>query len=288
VVSSYTCRYCRQDSEDPAICTRCGAPIDVTARVSDSGWMEQPMLSDMSRLQSGQVRCQIAGTVVPVAEFGLPDDETVYFPWSALLWTDTRTRLEPVQADPRHIDLVGLLEGRGPGHLGVSLDHAGELVAVPLRSGQRIQAGTRHFLCATGTLKYRINQTLVHYSRYKGSEQELEYPMGRYNLAFTASRGPGLLLLHSSGNVFIRDLGDDETILVQPTSLLYWDERVDLTLHLEYPRYPGKRDPRHPSNYRCLWLRLRGPGRVAVQSMYEPVENEGVPNPFSFASIKRW
>ena len=115
-----------------------------------------------------------------------------------------------------------------------------------------------------------------------------EYPMGRYHLTFTAIERRGLLLLHASGDTFIRDLADGESVLVRPTSLLYWEDKTDLSLHLEYAYVPGKPTRRTLSRYRTIWLRLRGPGRVAVQSAYEHVEDAGVPDYSSFASWHRW
>jgi hypothetical protein len=59
-------------------------------------------------------------------------------------------------------------------------------------------------------------------------------------------------------------------------------------LHVEYAYVPGKPTRRTRSRYRTIWLRLRGPGRVAVQSAYEQVEDAGVPDSSSFASWHRW
>jgi biogenesis AIM24-like protein len=296
-LSQYTCRYCRQSQESASTCTLCGAPIDIRSRVTDSGWMEQPMISDMTRLSCGQTRVQILGTVVPAAEFSLAPDDAVYFVPPALRWVEAITQLVPLPADrddQRLTDLPAvMLEGRGPGHIGVAANHAGELIAVPLRSGHPIRVQHGRFLCATGLARHRWRSTAVHYRRFKHGEAEPEYPMGKYCLQFAlrpaqSHQETGLVLLHASGNSFIRDLGADETILVQPNSLLYWDDELDISLHLEYPKFTGVRNKHDPSSYRNIWLRLRGPGRVAVQSAYEPTENAGIPDHFSFASTKRW
>ena len=63
--------------------------------------------------------------------------------------------------------------------------------------------------------------------------------MGQYGDVFGAQAAPGLLLLHAPGNVFIRDLRQGETMLIQPSSLLYRDVTVRMALHLEYPRNLG-------------------------------------------------
>jgi hypothetical protein len=137
--------------------------------------------------------------------------------------------------------------------------------------------------------RYKYLTCPVHYRKYSRSgERELECPAGRYHYEFTASGGPGLLLLHAAGNVFVRDLTETESILVEPRSLVYWEESVDFSMHLEYMRTPGARKQRDPGGYRTIWLRLVGPGRVAVQSVHKRAEETGVPDYRSFPTTKRW
>jgi uncharacterized protein (AIM24 family) len=293
-MSTYRCRYCRlvHDGSGPS-CPLCGAPIDITARVTDSGWMEQPMIGDMTRLRCGDTRCQIAGTLVPVAEFSLGRNDWIYFSHHVLLWTDAVTTVRTMAADDhpgRQIAgfPVTMLEGHGPGHIGVSDNHAGELIAIPLQHGRLVMAHQSRFLCATGSVAYRWQRSSVYYKKWKGAEAEREYPIGPFCDSFTARDQPGLLLLHSPGNTFIRDLGADESILVQPSSLVYWDATVDLTLHLERPRNLGVASMKDPHSYRIVWLRLHGPGRVAVQSVYELAESTGKLDVFSFGSTRLW
>lgn len=293
-MSTYRCWYCRQVHDASASsCPACGAPIDITAKVTDSGWMEQPMIGDMTRLSCGDTRCQIAGTLVPVAEFSLGRNDWIYFSHHVLLWTDGVTTVRMMAAD----DLpdrqlaglpVTLLEGHGPGHIGVSDNHAGELIAIPIQHGHRILAHPSRFLCATGNVAYDWHRSPVHYRRFKGSEAEREYPIGPFYDSFAARGQPGLLLLHSPGNTFIRDLDADESILVQPSSLVYWEASVDLSLHLERPRTVDTPSMKDPHMYRIVWLRLRGPGRVAVQSVYELAESTGKLDVFSFGSTQLW
>ena len=112
--------------------------------------------------------------------------------------------------------------------------------------------------------------------------------MGQYGDIFTASDRPGLLLLHSPGNTFIRDLNHGESLLVQPSSLLYRDITVQVHLHLEYPRNMGFAFWNSRWSYRNIWVRLRGPGRVAVQSVYEPPEDTETIQNSSYATHHRW
>ena len=111
--------------------------------------------------------------------------------------------------------------------------------------------------------------------------------MGQYGDIFTATDRPGLLLLHAPGNVFIRDLKQGESLLVQPSSLVYRDTSVRVHLHLEYPRNQGFAFWRN-RDYRNILVRLIGPGRVAVQSIFErPEEMEAIRN-HSYATRRRW
>jgi hypothetical protein len=184
-MSTYRCRYCRgvHDGSSPS-CPLCGAPIDITARVTDSGWMEQPMIGDMTRIRCGDTRCQIAGTLVQVAEFSLGSSDWIYFSHHALLWTDALTSVRNILADDRP-------------------------------------------------------------DRWLSSGRAVD-PRGRPI--------PGL----------------------------------DLSLHLEHPRDLGAASMKDPHNYRVVWLRLRGSGRVAVQSVYEPAESAGTLDIFSFDTRRSW
>jgi uncharacterized protein (AIM24 family) len=125
-------------------------------------------------------------------------------------------------------------------HVGVSENRLGEIIAVPLQRRRTIWVRQGRFLCATGSVHYRWKPSYVHYLQGRGSvEPEFENPVGRYHLTFTALERQGLLLLHASGDAFVRDLADGESILVRPASLLYWDAETDLSLHLEYAYVPA-------------------------------------------------
>ncbi|MGZ4724514.1 MAG: hypothetical protein ACXV8L_09915, partial [Ilumatobacteraceae bacterium] len=53
--NSYTCPYCRLDGPSTGTsCTHCGAPVDIRASVSQSGWERQPAIKDLARIQFGQ------------------------------------------------------------------------------------------------------------------------------------------------------------------------------------------------------------------------------------------
>ncbi len=89
--------------------------------------------------------------------------------------------------------------------------------------------------------------------------------------------------------MFIRDLAPGESLLIQPTALVYCDLSVTRHLHLEYPRTAntfGGWMRRY--SYRTLWLRVVGPGRVAVQSVFEQPESHDSITRSSFATEVSW
>jgi uncharacterized protein (AIM24 family) len=97
--------------------------------------------------------------------------------------------------------------------------------------------------------------------------------VGQYIDRFVAGERPGAVLIQVGGNAFVRDLAEGEAILVKPPALLYKDPTVALQMHVEFPS-AGVRFWRSWGN-RYLWLRLYGPGRVALQSSYERLEDPG-------------
>jgi uncharacterized protein (AIM24 family) len=291
--STYTCRYCRQYSDPSgAACNRCGAPIDVRAAVTRSGWQKQPAVADLARIQFGQSYCQIEGSGVPVAEFSLAQQDYIYFSHHSLLWADTTAQLANSKLSGGWTRVMAglpliMVEGRGPGRIALSDNHAGDVVTLPLENGQQIWVREHRFLCATGNIVYTWEKTPVWFVTGSGDERETHYPMGMYGDIFSAQSAPGLLLLHSPGNTFVRDLAPNETLLVQPSSLLYRDVSVQMHLHLEYPHSQNMGWSRRYS-YRNVWLRLVGPGRVAVQSIFERPEASEAITSHSYATLRHW
>jgi uncharacterized protein (AIM24 family) len=291
---AYVCKFCRQasDASVPS-CPSCGAPLDVHGLVTRSGWQQQPAIKDMARIQFGQSHLQIEGTQVPVADFNLAGNEWIYFSHHVLLWADPSTNLTNSSlAGAWNRTLAGMplvmVEARGPGHVALSDDHAGDLVALPLAPGQQIWAREHRFLAATGNIAYQAENTNVWFVTGSGNERETHYPLGMYGDRFTAQESPGLLLLHSPGNTFLRDLAPGESILVQPSALLYRDLSVTMHLHLEYPQAHGMFSFRSTYSMRNVWLRLIGPGRIAVQSIFERPENSEYITGSSGATLQNW
>ena len=264
--ASYTCPYCRLASAGagPA-CPHCGAPTDARLRESRSGWVAQPPIRDLARIRFGRSSCQISGSYVPVAELQLDSADSVYFAHHALLHTDPGVTVDVRQMPAGWNRVmagqpVSFLTGTGPGHLAISADAPGETIAVPMTPGRCVDVHEHRFLAATANVSYDWHDARIWFSsQAKGSPKMMHYPAGQYLDRFSAADQPGLLLLHAHGNVFVRDLAADEQIRIKPSSLVWKDRDVSMSLATE--RSSGGRGV-------TMWLVLHGPGRLAVQSVF--------------------
>jgi uncharacterized protein (AIM24 family) len=275
----YQCPWCahRFDAGSTS-CPACGAPVDVRSAVTDSGWTELPAIRDMAKLQFGQSFCQIEGKYVPVADFKLAAGDGVYFAHHLLLWKDDQAQISamPLAKGWKRL-FAGLplimTQAMGPGRIAFSKDKPGELIALPLQAGQSVDVREHVFMVATHSIVYEWFQTGIWFDTQEGNNTERHHPIGMYMDRFAAPAAPGLLLMHGAGNVFVRKLAAGQTILIKPSSLLFKDPTVRMNLHFEHPGGTWK-SWRAWGNRYC-WLRMHGPGRVAVQSNYEPMEDPG-------------
>jgi uncharacterized protein (AIM24 family) len=114
----------------------------------------------------------------------------------------------------------------GPGRISCSRDAPGELVVLPVDPGQEIDVREHAMLLATTGLTYS-------FEKLPGFKATLAVGSGMYLDRFVARGGPGLLLLHGYGNVMDRTLGAGETIEVEPGGFLYKESsvQIELTTH---------------------------------------------------------
>ncbi|MBF6613278.1 MAG: AIM24 family protein [Chloroflexi bacterium] len=276
---SYACPWCGMVSDGTTMsCPACGAPVDVKAIATKSGWYELPGIKDMAKLQFGNSHCQIEGTYVPVADMNLAAEDNVYFTHHVLLWKDPQVNITtmPMRGGWKRM-FAGLplimAQAHGPGHIAFSYDGPGELVTLPLQPGQAMDVREHIFMVATGQVTYDWFNTNIWFTTHNGDEHETNYPIGMFMDRFYAPQVPGLVLIHGAGNVFVRRLQQGETILVKPTALLFKDMAVQMQLHIEKPG--GTWKSWRSWGERHLWLRLYGPGRVAIQSAFKQMEDNG-------------
>jgi uncharacterized protein (AIM24 family) len=231
----------------------------------------------MAKLQFGDSICQIEGLYVPVADVNLAPADSIYFTHHVLLWKDPHVNITtmPMSGGWKRM-FAGLplimTQAQGPGHVAFSRDAPGEMIALPLQPGQTVDVREHLFMLATGNTAYDWFSTNVWYTTKSGNDQETHYPVGAFMDRFSAPQSPGLLLLHASGNVFVRELAEGQSLLVKPTALIFKDPSVEMQLHFEQPRAGFSLWGSWGNRY--VWLRLYGPGRVAVQSSFERLEGE--------------
>ena len=290
---TYTCPWCGTTSAGTSLsCPGCGSSIDISKVSTRSGWSEVPGQKDMAKLQFGKSYCQIEGKYVPVADMDLAQGDGVYFAHHALLWMDPQVKVTAMSLKGAWKRMLAgmpiiMTQAHGPGHIAFSRDLPGELLALPLQPGRAVDVREHLFLVATSQVVYDWFQTGIWFTTGSGDDRETHYPVGALMDRFSAPTGPGLLLLHAGGNVFYRDLAPGQVILVKPTALLFKDPSVQMLLHFEEPSSGVISWGRWGQRY--LWLRLTGPGRVAVQSAFEPVEDNGQTiTGNSTATRRRW
>ena len=276
---THTCSWCGKVTDGSTLsCPACGATIDARHVVTESGWSELPGRKDMAKLQFGDSFCQIEGNYVPVADMSLAGQDWVYFAHHVLLWKEPQVTITTMALKGVWKRLLSgmplvMTQAQGPGHIAFSRDAPGEMIALPLHPGQAVDVREHLFLVATGNVTYDWFQTNIWFTTRNGNETETHYPLGMFMDRFHTPNAPGLLLLHSGGNAFVRELAPNQTILVKPTSLLFKDPAVQMQLHIERPA--GTWSSWRAWGNRYLWLRLFGPGRVAVQSAYAHMEDNG-------------
>jgi uncharacterized protein (AIM24 family) len=294
----HTCNWCGTVSEGTSLnCTACGASIDVRLTVSESGWSEIPGRKDMAKIQFGSSTCQIEGLYVPVADFNLAAGDVIYFTHHVLLWQEPQVAITVMSLKGGWKRLFAgmpliMTQAAGPGRIAFSHDAPGELIAVPIQPGQALDVREHLFMVANSWAAYDWFKTNIWFTTRikKGNgetETETHYPVGMFMDRFSAPQKPGLLLLQAAGNVFVRRLAAGQTILVKPTSLVFKDPTVQMQLHFERPSTGWSLWGSWSNRY--MWLRLQGPGRVAVQSVFDRVEGEGgnIAN-YSPATETRW
>ena len=255
------CSWCgAQSPPDVISCVSCGAPLDVRNLVSDSGWREAPRIRDMAELRFGESVCQVEGDIVPVADILLGAGDAVFFEHHVMLWKDDGVRLDvmPLAGGIKRA-LAGMpfiiSVASGPGRIAFSRDATGELVVMPLHPGMELDVREHAFLLGSHTVDYS-------YTRIQGLKAILFGGQGMFMDRFVARQQPGLLILHGGGNVFERRLKAGESILLEPGTFLYKDASVTMAIETQ------KLSTGFFGGTGMNLVRMTGPGRLGIQSMY--------------------
>jgi uncharacterized protein (AIM24 family) len=255
------CGWCGgQNAPTDTSCDSCGAPLDVADLVSDAGWRSAPRIRDTTRFHFGQSECEVEGEIVPVAEVTLAPGNGVFFEYHTLLWKDESVRLGSFGTGGGLKRLFGgmpfvITTAEGPGRIAFSRDSAGELVVLPLHPEMEIDVREHAFVVGSHSVRYDFVKIDGLGNMFRGGA-------GMFMDRFVTAGEPGLLMLHGAGNVFERRLGPGESVLVEPGAFLYKDASVRMAVE--------KQDVK-VGMVRSLYLvRMTGPGRLGIQSMYHP------------------
>ncbi len=223
------CQWCHAHNlPDARSCDRCGAPLDERDRVSDAGWRQAPRLRDLTQIHFGSSTVQVDGDMVPVAELALDAADSVFFEHHAMLWKDETVPMSVMDTPGGAKRLLGdlpfvLSVARGPGHIALSRDAAGELVVLPIDGTAAVELRGHALLVASGTMSYS-------FSKVPGLKTALLSGTGLYMDRFEAAGNPGVIVVHGFGNVFERTLAEGESIHVEPGGFLYKDASVSIDM----------------------------------------------------------
>ncbi|MEP6775549.1 MAG: AIM24 family protein, partial [Chloroflexota bacterium] len=255
------CEWCHsQNYPNVLSCWACGAPLDIKNLVSESGWREAPRIRDMTEIHFGNSTCQVEGDIVPVAEMNLAQGDAVYFEHHVLLWKDDRVPVTvmPLQGGLGKRALAGMpfiiSLAHGAGRVAFSRDATGELVVMPLHPGMELDVREHAFVLASHHISYS-------YTRIQGLRNILFGGQGAFMDRFVTTDQPGLLMLHGYGNVFERNLKAGESIQLEPGAFLYKDASVQMNVET-VPISGGM------FGHKINLVRMTGPGRLGIQSMY--------------------
>jgi uncharacterized protein (AIM24 family) len=223
------CKWCH--SHNPvglSSCDRCGAPLDVRDKVSDSGWRQAPQLRDLTEVHFSASTISADVGVVPVAEVALDPSDSVYFEHHTMLWKEPSVPMSVMSTPGGARRLLGdmpfvLSVAHGPGRLAFSRDAAGALVILPIDPGLEIEVRGHALLLASGSLSYE-------FTKVPGLKTMLMAGTGMYFDKFSAQTTPGVLVLHGYGNVFERTLAAGETIQLEPGGFLYKQPSVSMQI----------------------------------------------------------
>lgn len=208
----------------------------------------------------GGVTYHIEGELVPALHVEL-SAMPVYFEHHILLWKDpaVEVSLKPLKGAFKRV-LSGMpvfmTQAKGPGRIAFSRDGAGHVFGLHMKVGEAVDVREHQFLAATDGVDYS-------FTRVKGAANILFSGTGFFIDTFTCLRQDGILWLHGYGNVFEKELAQNEQIDIEPGGWVYRDETVRMDVQMF-----GLKTGIFGGGGNMIWNRFTGPGRVGIQSMY--------------------
>ena len=221
------CQWC--GAHNPRVgtsCERCGAPLDASDTVSESGWRITPRIKGLTSVACGSIRVQFEGRISPAMEVALAAGNSVFFEHNAMLYKDEDVAMSVMDTPGGLKRLVDnepfvLSVAHGPGTVSFSRDAPGRVVCLPLEPGSGFQVRQHAMVVATTGIDYS-------YEKLPGLKATLATGAGMYLDSFSARATAELVVLHGYGDVVERSLAAGETIEVEPGSFLYKETTVSL------------------------------------------------------------
>jgi uncharacterized protein (AIM24 family) len=302
------CRWCHSQSSSSArTCERCGAPLDVRNLVTDAGWRQAPKIRDLTEVQAGASRYQLDGTVVPVAEAELAPGDSAYFEHHAMLWKDFNVPMTvmPTPGGAKRI-LAGmpfvLSVAHGPGRVSFSRDAPGELVVLPLDPGVELDAREHAMLVASGNVSFSYEKvqgvktmlaagTGMYLDRYVAQATTGLLILHGYGNVLERTLGEGETVLVEPGGFLYKDSAVTMAIITISLSPEGANQGVQAVKGVASRGFAAIKAARQLtkggdgiggllssgglqaaagvfSGSGMTLMRLSGPGRVGIQSMY--------------------
>jgi len=228
-------------------------PKEVPTSITDESW--------------AGLTYHVRGAIVPELQIDLQDAK-VFFEHHVLLWkqVDVKIELRKMSGGVKRKIAGGdffVTKGVGPGRIAFSRDSPGQVLPIHLEKGDGIDVREHQFLAATDNIDFT-------FERVKGVRNMLWGGSGFFMDKFRAKDGDGVVWVHGHGNVFVVDLAQGEEIDVEPGAWLYKDLHVKMDAHTA-----GLKTGLFGGGEKLTWNRFKGPGRVAIQTMYiNPVEGD--------------
>lgn len=234
-------------------------------------------IKSQSSFRSGDLSLKIEGEVVPIVDVQLGQQQSVYFEHHILLWKQPNVRLGMKGlkgAVKRYFAglQIFISEAHGPGNIAFSREAPGQIVALQLERGQKVDVREHQFLLATSNVDYNFffQRGLVNILFSRSG--------GLFIDRFECKQDGGLVLIHGYGNVFEKYLAPGEMLDVEPGAWLWKDSSVFITTVTALQSSGGLLGAVGVmlGGISFTLNRFIGPGRLGLQSMtYHPPAPEG-------------
>lgn len=206
----------------------------------------------------------IQGELVPVLQVEM-GQMGIYFEHHVLLWKDPSVNIGIKTMKGAFKRMISgmpifMTEAGGPGRIAFSRDGPGHIMALHLQAGQSVDVREHQFLAASSNVDFTFR-------RVQGVANMLFSGTGFFIDTFSTQHQEGIVWLHGYGNIFEITLAPGEQIDIEPGGWIYKDPTVNMETKIQKLSTGF-----FASAGQMVWNRFTGPGRLALQSMYMPLE----------------